>query len=261
VRSGAISADSIKLLSESATGAHVSYTWSADGNSIFVSGTGWPGEQDVTFATGPAGGPLSTFGKLQADSSGNLSDSIQGPSRTAGQPLLWLFASSAGASGPQVAIPLASLGSADAPSATQLYITLRNDSQSGEIGSYCTSGKCFSSPNIPLPGDMLAAAPGDLLALQQQNGTGAIINESPTRLSIQLFADPNTQGDIPDISLSFVPKGAPVYASGDLPGRPFSVSLPQSLASGRYALILSISWPNSGGGANQGVYGFLLQVP
>ncbi len=263
VGAGSVSADSVKLLSESATGARVSYAWSGDGKSLLVSGTGWPGERDVTFTTGPAGGPQSQFAKSHADSSGNLSDRIQAPPANPGQGSVWLFASSAGASGSsaQVALPLASLGSFDAPPATQLYITSQKGSQSGEIGSYCSYGRCFALPNLTLPGEVLDVLPGDLLALRQQNGTGALINETPTRLSTQIYAFPSRPGEEPDASLSFAPTGTPVYASGDLPGRPFSVSLPQSLASGRYALIVSISWPDSGGGANRGVYGFLVQVP
>jgi hypothetical protein len=263
VESGTVSAGSIKLLSESATGARVSYSWSADGKSIFVSGTGWPGETDVTFSMGLPGGAQSQFAKMHADSSGNLSDSIQGPPQNPGQPSQWLFASSAGASGPaaQVAIPLATLGSVAAPPATQLYITSQKGSQAGQVGSYCARGKCFSAPTVPLPGEALSVKPGDLLALRQQNGTAAIINETPTRISTQLHSFPATPGEAPDASLSFVPAGTPIYSSGDLPGRPFSVSLPQSLAAGRYALIVSISWPDNGGGANRGLYGFLLQVP
>ena len=57
------------------------------------------------------------------------------------------------------------------------------------------------------------------------------------------------------------PKAQPVHATGDLPGRPFSVALPQVLPAGKYVLLVGAGWPDPTGGTSDTQYGFTLQVP
>jgi hypothetical protein len=250
-----MSASSIKLLSESKSGARVSYTWNADGSNIFVAGTGWPGGHDVIFSTGPSGAAPAQFAKLTADSLGNLSGSVQPPPAPAGQTPTWLFASSSDGNNllAQVAVPLASVGGAALPPPMQLYIMSSSGSQSAGIGAYCRQGKCLSPPGVVLPLDALAAAPGDLLALRDADSTNPALGQSPSALSVQLFPYPAG-------SEQFIPSGAPVFSTGNLPGVPFSVHVPANLAPGRYVALANVSWPDSAGGKNNGLYGFTLEV-
>jgi hypothetical protein len=255
VGQGDMTVSRIRLLSESRNGARVSYTWSADGTSIFVAGTSWPGERDVIFSTGPAGGAQTQFAKLTADSNGILSAGIQPPTAAPGQLPTWLFASSSDGSTllAQVAVPLAAVGSAAVRPPIQLYITSGDGSQSAGTGPYCRQGKCLAPVGIALPVDALSAAPGALLGLRDATGTNLISLQSASGLSIQIYPDPGG-------GAQFVPGATPIFSSGDLPGVPFSVHLPDNLPSGRYVVLATVSWPDSDGGKNNGLYGFTVQV-
>jgi hypothetical protein len=260
---GTLAANSIRLLSESRTGAHIDYLWAQDGSSIFVAGTGWPGEQDVSFAVGAADSTQAPFAKLHADSRGNLTDRIKPPTGMTGQSTLWLFASSSAKGGAQVqvAVPIISLGSPTTPSPLQLYISTNTGAQSGGYGSYCRQGKCFPSAGMALLIDTLTVQQGDVLGLREEEGTSSLFAPTATALSFQLFAYPGTSGgQVPGDPVYFAPKGAPIYASGSLPGRPFSIALPSKLSQGRYALLVSVDWPDNGG-EDSGTYGFAIQVP
>jgi hypothetical protein len=56
---------------------------------------------------------------------------------------------------------------------------------------------------------------------------------------------------------AFVPSGAPVHSTGQLPGRPLSVTVPTGIEKGTYALSVRASWP---GASAVLVHSFLLEV-
>lgn len=254
---GIVTVSKMTLLSYSRTPARVSYEWSSDGSSIFVAGTGWPGERDVSFAMGTADGPQSPLATRKSDSRGNLTESIRPPVGFTGQTRAWLFATASDPNGSrvQIGVPVVSLGSPGAPSPTQLYINSQQGSEQGGTGEFCTSGKCFPSSGVALPADTLTVKPGDVLGLRAQEGANPLLAMTAVSLSAQLYLFPT--GVAPQF---FVPQGTPISASGDLPGRPFSVTLPTKLTSGKYALLVSVQWPATTG-KNTGVYGFALQIP
>ncbi len=257
ITQGVVNVGSIKLLSLSHSGARLDYEWNQNG-ALFVAGTGWPGEHSVTFSIGPSNAPHPPFATLVADSRGNLTSSIALPKAPVGQSMLWLFASSSDKNGllAQVALPIVALGSTNSLSAAQLYITAKQGAEEGSVGSYCVQGKCFASNGVALLVDTLTVKPGDMLGLRAQSGTNPVLAPTATLLSTQLYLYPNSSAG----SAYFVPGGSPIFETGDLPGHPFSITLPASLAPGRYALIVSVSWPDAGG-KNNGVYGFAVQVP
>jgi hypothetical protein len=106
---------------------------------------------------------------------------------------------------------------------------------------------------VELPLSALPAASGDVLALRDAVGANPTIAQSPSALSVQLFPYPTASGQ-------FVPSGTPVFSTGNLPGVPFSIHLPDNLAPGRYVALANVSWPDSAGGKNNGLYGFTLEV-
>jgi hypothetical protein len=57
----------------------------------------------------------------------------------------------------------------------------------------------------------------------------------------------------------FRPRSEPVHSTGIVPGRPFSVALPQALGTGKYALVVDVTWP--GRSAGDATYGFTVTVP
>jgi hypothetical protein len=108
---------------------------------------------------------------------------------------------------------------------------------------------------------VLTVGPGKALALRQQNSADPLFYATPNKLTFHLYPYAWPSGQTLDSVATFVPGGTSAYSSGDLPGHPFSVTLPPTLAAGRYALVVSVWWPDSAGGANNGVYGFSVQLP
>lgn len=253
---GVATVSSMKLMSLSRTPARVGFEWQGDG-SIFVAGTGWPGEKAVAFFTGTVEGKPVQFAALKADSRGNIGDTIKPPPGLTNQQGGWVFATSSDVAGSvQVAIPVAALGRSSTNAAAQLYIIAHEGAEVGGLGSYCAQGKCFPLPGLVLPVDALAVRAGDTLGLRAQMGTNPLFAPSATSLSAQLYLLP--AGVQPDEY--YVAKGSPVFSTGELPGRPFSLTLPAKLAAGRYAMIVTVQWPDDGG-KNSGTYGFTVQVP
>ena len=69
-------------------------------------------------------------------------------------------------------------------------------------------------------------------------------------VSAQVFSYDTPPGQITqrDGALYFTPKGQPVHATGDIPGKPFSVALPQAIPPGKYAMLVQVGWPDPNGG-------------
>lgn len=266
--SGVVTVSALKLLSTSHTGAQVAYNWGGDGASLWVGGTGWPGEHTVAFALASApGAPAAPFATLKSDSRGDLTDVIKLPKLDPNtSSSMWLIASSSDKNTltAQVAIPFSMLGSKNAPPPPQLYITSQVGAQMGGIGSYCWGGKCASVVGAPLPTDTLTVKGGDVLAFRSQLGTDPDSGLTPQIFSANLYAYPDSaggQGALVNGTFYFTPKSAPLQSTGDLPGRPFSVALPKVMPSGKYAVVVNVSWPDPVSGKGSAVYGFALQAP
>ena len=83
------------------------------------------------------------------------------------------------------------------------------------------------------------------------SGGDPFTGPAPARYTVELYPA-GAEG-----AAEFVPNGAPVHSSEEVPGRPLSVSLPQALFPGRYVLLLRTAWP---GVRDTLVYGFVLVV-
>lgn len=258
---GVVAVKSIQLLSVSSGGVRVGYVWSDDGSSLVVTGSGWPGERDVIFALGTAS-RQTAFATLRSDSRGNLTGTIKLPRGADAQKTPWLFTSSTDKSGTQmtVAEALASLGSVATPPPFQLYISTSQGAEMGAAGAYCSRGKCVSSAGVTLHGDGLAVKAGEMLGLRSNSGSDTLFAPTATSLSVQLFRYPAASPQ-PYGSVYFTPSATPLYSIGGPNGKPFSVTLPGNLASGRYVMMVNVGWPDQGGGRDNGTYGFVIQVP
>jgi hypothetical protein len=263
---GKVSVIMLKLLSVSRTGAQMGYTWQDGGKGIRVTGTGWPAERPValTLTRLNTGGPPA-LATIRADSRGNLTAVVRVPEGSAlpAGPL-WLFATSADKDTllAQVAVPFDPQGSRSAP--PQLFALSAAGEQSGGLGSYCWQGICADRIGIPLPQGAMQVTPGEVLGLRSQYGPDLNAGLTPTSFSAQLYAypdNPATEGVVQDGVFYFRPKTQPIHATGEVPGRPFSVPLPGALPRGKYALLVSVIWPDPSGGRGDAVYGFTLQVP
>ena len=108
---------------------------------------------------------------------------------------------------------------------------------------------------------MLRVEPGEVVGFRSQLGADPQSGLSPTSFSAQVYPYNNPPGQLVqrDGVDFFTPKSQPVRDTGPLPGRPFSIALPQSLPSGKYAMLIQIGWPNPAG--SRAVYGFTLEAP
>lgn len=263
---GRVAVTMLRLLSASRTGAQFGYVWQAGGKDIRVSGAGWPAERSValTLTRLNTGGPPA-LATIRADSRGNLAAVVQVPAANAlpAGPL-WLFATSADKDTllAQVAVPFEPQGSRTAP--PQLYALSAAGEQSGGLGSYCWQAVCADRIGIPLPQGAMQVTPGEILGLRSQYGPDLNAGLTPTSFSAQLYAypdNPASEGVLQDGVFYFGPKTQPIHATGEVPGRPFSIELPPALPKGKYALIVAVIWPEPSGGRGDAVYGFTLQVP
>ncbi len=250
----------LRLLSVSRAGAQIGYEWQPDNKALRVSGTGWPAEKPVIFSLGTVGGNTPASGAAGADSRGNVYAVVQIPgSQPAGQ-RIWLTAATSdrGTLLAQIIVPV------DPAPATppQLALLTRTGEQMGGVGSYCWLGRCRNAVGIPVPGMALSATAGEVLGLRSLYGADPEVGLTPLTFSAQLYPYPDiTQSNAIGGQLYFSPTSQPVHATGDLPGRPFSIALPQGLQSGRYALAVAVGWPDASGAKESAQYGFTLQVP
>ncbi len=257
---GRVAVAEMNILSLSRTGAHFGYAWQPDGKSLRISGTGWPAERTISFTlTRPNIGEPPPLTTARADSRGNLSALVKLPNGapTEGQ---WLFATASdkGALLAQVALPLAT----DTRS-PQLIAQSAAGEQLAGVGSYCwtttNQRTCVDAIGAPLPGAGLQAQAGETLLLRSQYGPDPNAGLTPDTFSAHLYPYPDSQ-ITPDGPLYFAPTSQPVYSTGSIPGRPFSVALPTTLSKGRYILLVDVKWPDAPVGSGSATYGFTLSV-
>ena len=249
---GTLQVAQLDLLSVSRTGAVVGYQWAGD-NLLRVSGRGWPSGQEVAFGTGSATGNHAQFATLKSDSRGNLTGSVAvtGMIRQNGTGT-WLSARTAsGSAGASVSVPLAAQGSGAAPPLPRVFVYAGSGAQSAAAPAGCPAAGCPSNRSVALPVAALSITPGEVLRLRALSSGDPFSGPVPAKDTADLYpAGAEGAGE-------FVPSGAPVHSSGEVPGRPLSVSLPQALAPGRYVLLLHTAWP---GVRDTLVYGFVLIV-
>ncbi len=256
-----VSVTSMRLMSVSRTGASFGFTVQPDGKSLRISGKGWPAEKGVVFSLRTLATQADkSLVSVTADSRGNLSGFAQLPARTAlPEGKLWLFAISSDKNAvlAQVALPfIYPAGNTQEP--PTLTILSAVGEQIGGVGSYCTQTMCADKMGVPLPPDALKVSSGEVLGLRSQYGPDPNAGITPTRFVADLYAYPDpvsNQGTLLDGVFYFRPGAPPLYTTGELPGRPFSISLPNSLAPGKYAVVVFVTWPDG-----DGSYGFTLEV-
>ncbi|MDQ6695204.1 MAG: hypothetical protein M3014_12420, partial [Chloroflexota bacterium] len=279
VNLGSLTVASLSMVSTSQTGAHLGIAWQSNGKSVRLTGTGWPAEQSVSLVVGHpnvAGGVQ--LAATHSDSRGNISllvtvpltaTNVQGALSYGG----WLTASSTGtppstSTGKgsivaQVSVPLdppASPTSAYVLPPTLSLLTQEGE-QKGGLGSYCWKRMCLQRVGVPLPAGALQASPGDVLGFRSQYGPDPNLGPSPLSLSAQLYPyGSSLLSSSPDQVLYFAPDSQALFSTGDVPGRPFSVALPTTLAKGKYVLVVSVGWTSPSGGKEVAQYGFLLQL-
>ncbi|HKP51622.1 MAG TPA: hypothetical protein VJ183_03120 [Chloroflexia bacterium] len=258
---GDVSVTSLRLMSVSRTGASFGYDVQPDEKSLRISGKGWPAEKGVVFSLRTLATQADkTVVSLAADSRGNVLGSVQLPARsTLPEGALWLFAMSTdkGAVLAQVAL-LFEYPAGNTQGPPTLTLLGATGEQIGGVGSYCTQTMCVDKIGVPLPPDALKVASGEVLGLRSQYGPDPNAGITPTRFVADLYVYPDigsNQGTLVDGIFYFRPGGAPLYTTGQLPGRPFSISLPNSLAPGKYAVVVFVGWPDG-----DGSYGFTLEV-
>jgi hypothetical protein len=267
--SGTVTASTLRLASVSRTGAQLGYKVLGSGNAqLAVSGTDWPAGRSVVFTASllNAGG-APPLGQIKADSRGNLTGVLPLPAGTAlPQGPLWLIAQSSDTSRllAQVAKPLdlpPTGQTGDAP--PLLYIEAKSGEALGGLGSYCWRAQCADAVGVPLPLTSLTVAQGELLGLRSQYGAQLNAGLTPVSLHADLFSYNTPEGQVAQIENTayFTPQANPIFTTGNLPGKPFSVTLPKGLASGLYVLVAGVSWLDPAGGTGGGTYGFLLSVP
>nr|MDQ5866422.1 hypothetical protein [Chloroflexota bacterium] len=265
---GNLIARTIRLMSLSQTGAQLGYELAPSGRAMRLSGTNWPPGRDILFSVRPFLGDAGVLlGSARSDSRGNLAASFElSASRFFSEPL-WLFGQvqQQGRLVAQVAV-LFQPGD-DAYKARDLAsLTLLGSAgeQMGEVGSHCHVGKCEDVEGVPVPGDMLPVKAGEVLGLRSQSGPDRHLGLVPQRFTAQLYAypsQPEREGTIIDDTYYFSPKSLPVFSTGEVPGRPFSVSLPATLTGGHYYLLVSVVWSEGAAQREEAVYGFALQLP
>jgi hypothetical protein len=264
---GSVRAIEVRLYSLSKTGARVGYSWQPPSNTFRVSGTGWPAEKEVKFSLAPLNseGPPA-FHTARTDSRGNLSTSFPVPdanSVPAGRTWIFAVCTEGNRLLALVAVPfeLPPPGP-DSSEPPQLFASTAAGEQRGARGSYCWRTRCVDYRGVPLPGDALAAGPGEVVALRSQFGPDPRAGLTPDNFSAQVFTYATPPGQVTEIDgiPFFTPRAEPVHSATGDTGRPFSVTLPQSLPAGKYVLIVQVTWPDPAGGHGDAVYGFVLEV-
>ena len=256
---GSVNLSTLRLLSASHTGAKIGWTWQGGGKTLGVVGRGWPPGKEVNLAVRTLGGSSGKpFAVGRADSRGILNFGAPAPHFDPAQAgTQWIFASASdkGVILAQAALPY-DLPAGAPPS---LILMSGGGEQKGGLGSYCWEKRCADAVGAPLPALPLVAAPGEVMGLRSQFGPDPDIGVTPLRFTARLYtyADGLTQGVTIGGVVYFAPASQPLHAV-DVPGRPFSITLPANLAAGRYALVISATWANSSGVGEASAYGFTL---
>jgi hypothetical protein len=262
-----VNAGSVRLMSVSSTGARLGYELQPGGREIRLSGTNWPAKRDVTFSLRPSAGEGGVqLGSARADSRGNVFASFDLPSATPADQPLWFFAQVAEKDTllAQVAMLYPPGGAAQQVNGLPTLMLLGSaGEQMGGMGSYCLRGECVPAIGVPVPGEVMLVASGEVLGLRSQFGLDPDLGVSPQRFTTQLYAypaEPASEGALIDGTFYFSPTSLPVFTTGEVPGRPFSVTLPPVVAPGKYLLLLSVVWSDVEGARDEAVYGFALEV-
>jgi hypothetical protein len=146
----------------------------------------------------------------------------------------------------------------------ELIVASSSGEQMGGMGTFCQVGKCVETVGVPMPGSALTVEQGEVLGLRSKlasNGDDAV---TPSRFTARLYdfpADQAREGATLGGTFYFNPRSLPIFSTGEVPGRPFSVALPHTLRPGKYLLVLEAVWPEGTGPYEQVVYGFSLEVP
>jgi hypothetical protein len=260
---GEATASTVTLLSVSRTGAQFGLTRSTDGKTVRITGRGWPAGKEISFTLKASDDAASKpFATSQADSRGNLNFVANWPQsdRAQNHPL-WVFGvvSENGATMTQVVLPYDTV-TGDPPG---LVVLSRMGEQQGGVGSYCWEGKCVDKVGVPLSSIPLRVTRSEILGLRSQYGPDPHLGLLPTRFTAQLYlypSDPASQGVSVNGVYYFAPRTSPSH-NIEVPGRPFSVSLPSNLRAGIYALLIFAEWVGPSGRTGDSIYGFLISVP
>ncbi|MDQ5823702.1 MAG: hypothetical protein M3441_05740 [Chloroflexota bacterium] len=267
-RDGQFYASKIRIMSLSRTGARLGYELLPNGRGIRVSGTRWPASSSVTLSIRPFSGEGGVqIGTTRSDSRGNVSASFAMPPTTASEESLWLFAQLVNGNSlvAQVAVLYSpELSAEEARNVPALILLSHNGEQMGGTGSYCDDEACLETAEVPMPGDNLLTNPTEVLRLRSQVGFDPEMGPTPERFAARLYlypAAPAREGVTIGGTFYFSPKSLPIFSTGDVPGRPFSIPLPQTTRPGKYLLLVSVVWSEGAGQREEAVYGFALEVP
>ncbi|HYP20335.1 MAG TPA: hypothetical protein VEY08_09690, partial [Chloroflexia bacterium] len=238
---GKISARSLRLMSVSRTGARLGYNFEGGGAVVRASGTHWPASRDIAFFVRPFAGEGGVqLGTARADSRGNVAASFLVPGILPADQPLWLFAQVVEQNGLVAQVAVLYGPAWEANVSPGLILTADSGEQMGGAGSYCYGGQCVELLGVPVPGDTLMVREGDVLGLRSQLGSNPDLGITPQRFTAQLYAqppEPANEGASIGGTFYFSPKSLPVFSTGEVTGRPFSVSLPSDLPPGKYLLI------------------------
>lgn len=265
-RDGTVNASSLRIMSVSRTGARLGYSLENESRSIRVSGTNWPPSHDVTFSIRPFAGGGVQVGTARSDSRGNVTASFSLPSAPATGRPLWLFAQVVEQNGllAQVALLHWPPEGTEASGPPVLSLLDMDGEQMGGLGSYCRGGRCVEAVGVPVPGDAMLVRAGQVLGLRSQSLSGTDVGLVPQLFMARLYAypiEPASEGATLDGTYYFGPKSLPIFSMDEVPGRPFSVSLPGTIPSGKYLLLVNVVWPQETGAREEALYGFALEVP
>ena len=242
----------LDLHSVSGGGAVVGYSWLNE-STLRVSGRGWPAGQEVAFGLGTSSGGNSRFAAIAADSRGNLTGRITLPQVIeADQVRFWLSAVTASPRGTaKVSMPLSSLGVSGDPSPPLLLAYTGSGGQASARPTECPTSGCVPGHALPLPLQSLATSRGEVVGLRPRWGPDQLIGPAPSRFAADLYPLAGSPGT------EFTPGGAPAHSTGELPGLPLSLTIPQGMPPGTYVLTVRATWPGARGAL---VHAFLLEV-
>jgi hypothetical protein len=262
-----VNAGSVRLMSVSSTGARLGYEFQPGGRWVRLSGTNWPAQRDVTFSLRPfAGEGGMQLGLARADSRGNLLASFDLSSTITSDQPLWFFAQVAETDTllAQVAVLYPPGGVAQQANGLPMLTLLGSaGEQMGGMGNYCLRSECVPAIGVPVPGEAMMVSVGEVLGLRSQVGLDPDLGILPQRFTVQLYAypsEPASKGATINGTFYFSPTLLPVFTTGEVPGRPFSVTLPSVLAPGNYLLLVSVVWSDVEGARDEAVYGFGVEV-
>ncbi|MGA7730925.1 MAG: hypothetical protein WCD37_06595 [Chloroflexia bacterium] len=263
-----LTATSATLLSISSSNAWIGYEWKQDGKHLLVSGAGWPRQTVVFFSHEPPFypprdpsegivdfGPPEPFASLTTDSRGNLQGSIEVAAYSGTR---WLLADSQ--EDVRLYTPLAHADKPGQIAPPQLAIMGQAGAQLAYRGSYCWAKQCYEAPGVSLPTFALDTHPDETLTFRSQYGPDPHAGLTPQTYSADLYPLPGDLYLPLDKSFMFTPQSQPIYSAHNLPGRPFSLALPQGLPTGVYALVVTVTWPDPSGGTSNVTYGLVLHV-